>query len=73
MPVKIGGVSFYLTKHGLKRYRQRVGKYKTEAEILQHCTEGLGEFEPIWESHWSKKGFALVSVVPRGKPRKLYF
>lgn len=70
---EVNGLKFHLTRHAVRRYQQRVGIYQSDHDIIKHCLDGLGDFEPVWESHRNKEGLVLVSVVPKNRSRKVYF
>lgn len=73
MALTVDGITFHLTRHAVKRYKQRVGDCKTEEEIIRKCLEGLDAFEPVWEPHRFKPGLVLKTIVPRDRPRKVYY
>lgn len=59
----INGINYRLTKHGRKRYLERVNPNATDAEILRHCVEGVNGYRVVWEPEKGGDGFRLVTIV----------
>ncbi len=58
----IDGKNYRLTKHGRKRYRQRIGPAH-DSEILENCVKGIAVSSAIWKR--DKNGdYRLVTVLP---------
>lgn len=62
----IGGVNYRLTKHGRKRFIQRLGMMK-DADIIRTAVHGVDGFRFVWKRPDKRKsckeGLRLVTVL----------
>lgn len=64
---------FRLTKHGRRRFIERIGKGFTDTQILLLCHAGLPrtDYKPVWKPDKNLlqgKHYRLVTIIPRGTP-----
>lgn len=59
------GFNFWLTKHGRKRFLQRVKKNATDVEILSTAIKGLEGYAFVWapDKNYPAFGRRLVTVL----------
>ena len=58
----VNGTNYRLTKHGRKRYIERVDKRATDREMILDCVVGGSDFTPVWKPD-DFDGFRLVTVL----------
>lgn len=62
----INDKNYRLTKHGRKRYIERVGTTNVDSEIIQDCVNGKTIKQAVWKPALRNgNGLRLVTVLPK--------
>ena len=69
--MKANGFQYWLTKHGRRRFLQRVESDASDTEILQTAIEGKEGYKFIWapDKRYPDHGRRLVTVLIQHKER----
>jgi hypothetical protein len=59
----ISSINYRLTRHGRKRYLERVNPNATDTTIILHCAYGVNGFRTVWKP--SKDGLRLITIYRR--------
>lgn len=62
----INGDNYRLTKHGRKRFLERVGQV-TDAQMLRVAVHGMKGYRFVWRPDRSGVGYRLVTVIKENR------